>query len=304
MKLSIAIVAILSLTGLVQAAPDDLEDSYAKLKESVEKKDADGVKANGAATLKLAKALGTAPKPTDPEEAKNWEQRVQYGKEVEAYTEYALGFTAAQGIEPAKTVELVDALIAQNPKSQYLDDACVNAYLVALGKTGNLQKQLDGMVKIAAGKDNEIALKTLAESLMSKSPDRAQGYAHRLLSVMAKRSKPEGVSEAEWTRTKNTMLATGYYVSGVVYGSKQAWLDCDKQLKAALPLISGDQTRLGITYFYLGLANYQFGKITMDRTKMQAGLVYSKKSAAIKGPMQEQAYRNQMGIQTELNAHH
>jgi uncharacterized protein YfiM (DUF2279 family) len=237
------------------------------------------VKADAAATNKLAMALVNAPQPSDAAEVDNWKQRVEYGKEVSAYSEYALAYVATQ-VEGAKTIELVDALIAQNPKSKYLD-TCTSAYLAALGKSG-AAKQLEGMKKIADGRpDNEVALAALAEGLMSKSPDSALRYANTLIKL------------------KGAGLATGYFVAGVINGAKSSWLDCDRDLKAALPMTK-DNYKLGIVYFYLGLANYQLGKITMDRTRMQTGLKYSQQSAAIAGPMKDQAYHNVLAIQGEL----
>ena len=85
----------------------------------------------------------------------------------------------------------------------------------------------------------------------------------------------------------------------MIDGAKTNWIDCDRNLRAALPLVK-DNYKLGIVYFYLGLANYQLGKMTMDRTKMQTGLKYSQQSAAIAGPMKDQAYHNVLAIQNEL----
>lgn len=284
-----------AFVGLIRA--DELEDSYAKLKETVAKKDADAVKADAAATNKFAQALINTPQPSAAADVDNWKQRVEYGKEVASYSEYALAYIATT-VVGAKTIELVDALIAQNPKSKYLD-LCAPQYLAALGK-GGPAKQLDGMTKIVAGRpDNEVALAALAEGLMSKSPDRALGYANRLLNSLKSNGKPEGVSEADWERTKTAGLASGYFVAGVVNGSKNAWIDCDRDLKAGLPLIH-DNYKLGIVYFYLGLANYQLGKQTMDRTRMQSGLKFSQQSSAIAGPMKDQAYHNVLAIQNEL----
>jgi hypothetical protein len=269
---------MLGLVGLVRA--DELEDSYTKLKATVEKKDADAVKADAQATFKLAQVLVNAPQPSDAAEVDNWKQRVEYGKEVVAYTEYALAAVAA-GAEGAKTIDLVETLVAQNPKSKYID-SCTQAYLAALGKSGGTAKQMDGMTKIVAGRpDNEVALAALAEGLMSKSPDRALGYANRLIKI------------------KGAGLAAGLFVAGVVSGAKNAWIDCDRDLKAALPLVK-DNYKLGIVYFYLGLANYSLGKQTMDRPRMQVGLKYSQQSAAIAGPMKDQAYHNVLAIQNEL----
>jgi hypothetical protein len=289
-------VALFSLVRLVRA--DELEDSYTKLKDSVAKKDADAVKAEGAATFKLAQAAVNASQPSDAEQVNDWKQRVEYGKEVIGYTEYALAYMATQGLEPAKTVELVDALLAENPKSKYLDQ-CAPAYLAALGKSG-AAKQLDGMTKIVGGRpDNEVALAALAEGLANKSPDRALAYANKLVAVLRSKAKPEGISDAEWEKAKTTGMTTGHYVAGLIYGGKSAWVDCDRDLKAALPLVH-DNYRLGIVYFYLGLANYQLGKMTMDKPRIQVGLKYSQQSAAIAGPMQNQASHNVNAIQNEM----
>jgi hypothetical protein len=304
MKLSIAALLTFSLAGVLAAAPDDLDDSYTKLKEAVEKKDPDAVKASAAETLKFAKALQTAPKPADAEEAKNWEERVKYGKEVESYTEYALVFTAEQGLEPAKTIELIDVLLAQNSKSKYLDDICANTYLAALGKSGGSAKQLEGMAKIAAGRpDNVVALTALVEGYYGKNPGQALNYANKLVAA-ARKAKPEGLAEADWERARNAALSTGYYYGGLIYGQRQAWLDCDKNLTAALPLIAGDQNKTGAAYFTLGFCKYSFGKLTNDRTKMQAGAALVDKSAAMKNPMQDTAYRTSMQMKQELSTRH
>jgi len=281
-KRTIATIAMLGpmflMAGFVRA--DELEDAYTKLKATVEKKDADAVKADAQATFVLAQKLVNAPQPTDAAEVNDWKQRVEYGKEVVAYTEYALAAVATE-VDGAKTIELVETLVAQNPKSKYID-TCTQAYLTALGKNGGAAKQMEGMAKIAAGRpDNEVALDALALGLMSKSPDRALVYANRLI------------------KNKGPGVADGYYVAGVVNGAKNAWIDCDRDLKAALPL-THDNYKLGIVYFYLGLANYSLGKQTMDRPRMQAGLKYSQQSAAIAGPMKDQAYHNVLAIQNEL----
>jgi hypothetical protein len=277
----VVLIALFVLVGVARA--DDLEDSYSKLKDAVEKKDADAVKTESAATLKLANEVKEA-------------DRLDYAKDVVAYTEYALASTATQ--VPDKAVELVEALIAQNPKSKYLD-TCTPAYLAALGKSG-AAKQLAGMTKIVAGRpDNEVALAALTEGLANSNGDRAVGYANRLVAVLSKKPKPEGVSEADWERTKTAGLATGYYIAGAIYGGKNAWVDCDRDMKAALPFVH-DNTRLSVIYFYLGLANYQLGKVTMDKPRIQTGLKYSQQSAAIAGPMKDQASRNVIAIQNEL----
>lgn len=294
MKTSLIAVLMLSLAGYVAAAPDDLDDAYTKLKDAVGKKDADAVKADAAATNKLAQAAINAPKPADADEAKAWQEKVNYGKEVALYSEYALASTATQIGDPAKTVSLVDALIAQNPKSKYLDEVCANAYLVALGKEGGPAKQGEGMAKIVAGRpDNIVALNALIEA----RPQSAAAHAGKLLAA-AKKPKPEGIPDAEWEKMKNTALANGYFYTGFTAGQRQSWKECDSNLKAALPML--DPGRTGAAYFSLGICNYQLGKLTADRSRMQAGQQFMEKAAGLKGPYQNQAYQQNLAMKQEL----
>ncbi len=297
-KLWIAAVAIGALAGI--AAADELEDSYTKLKDAVAKKDPDAVKSAAAETLKLARAAQSAAKPAEADEQEHWKQTIEYGKEVEGYTEYALAATAQAGVEPAKTVDLIDTLIAQNAKSKYLDDPAVTAYWSALSKPADAAKLTAGMTKILAGHpDNAVALLVMVQA-SSSSPDRALGYANKLIAAERTRTKPEGASEADFERQKNAALATGYFTAGYVYLQKQAWVDCDKDMKAAVPLLTGDSERLGTAYFALGVCNFSLGKMTNDRTKMQAGEKYSEQSAAIKSRVQTQAYNNVASMKQAL----
>ena len=295
MKTLMIATALLSLAGL-SPAQDEEKNPFDKLKDAVTKKDADAVKTLEPEAYKFAQGMITAAKPADAEEAKTWASRVESGKEIATYTEYALASMAEQpGTDPAKVVGLVDLLIAQNPKSQYLDEICANVYLMALGKAGGAAKQMDGMAKIAKGRpDNIVALSALVEG----RPGSLQN-ANGLLAA-ARKPKPEALPEGEWEKMKNTALANGYFYVGFISGQKQSWLDCDKNLKAALPLISADGNKTEIAYFSLGICDYQFGKLTADRSKMMAGQQYMEKAATSKGPYQSQAYQQNNAMKTEL----
>jgi hypothetical protein len=283
-KIWFAALALVSLVGLASAQDDD-KTPFDKLKEAVAKKDPDQVKALAAETEKFGHQLMSLPKPADAGEVKEWESRVESGKEVLAYSEYALASTAEQSTEPAKTIELVDALIAQNPKSKYLDDVCANAYLVALGKNGGSAKQLDGMAKIVKGRpDNIFALTTLLEARPSLQ------YANDLVAA-AKKGAAGGESEKA--------LGLGYFFVGNINGQKQGWVDCDKYLRLALPMIQGSN-KLGTAYFSLGICDFNFGKLTNDRSKMQAGQQFMEKAAATKGPYQSQAYQQNTAMKQAL----
>lgn len=288
-----AAIAMVSVVGFLRA--DDVADAQTKLKGAVAAKNADAVLADAAETFKLAKVDENKPQPSEADQVSDWKARVEYAKEVTAYAEYALAATAIQSGDPSKTVALVNALLAENSRSKYLDEACANAYLVGLKSEGPA-KQAEGMARIVAGRpDNLVALTALCDLRPASGP----AYASKLLAA-AKRPRPEGVTEAEWEKMRSAAEGAGYFYMGFANAQRQSWVDCDKNLKTALPLIAGDQGKLGVAYFSLGVCEYQFGKATADRTRMQAGQQYMEKSAAIRGPYQNQAYQQNAAMKQEL----
>ena len=303
MKTAILALGTLSLFLVASASANELDDAYKQLKDAQTAKNPDGVKKWAVETAKLATAEATGPKLDGFSEA-DWPKRVDYAKGVATLCEYALATTAAEpGLAPAKAVELMDALLAVNPKSTYIG-AGAGAYLAALGKLGGADKQIEGANKILAESPNEeYALMTLADNLISKNrADQAYTYATRLVTVMKSKAKPEGYSDEDWNRVKSTLLSRGYYDAGVASCVRQVWKDCDTNLRAAIPMIGREPALSGPAYFYLGVANYQLSKITLDRTKLQEALKFTQQSAAISGPMQGQAQQYVTVMQNELKA--
>lgn len=303
MKTAILALGTLSLFLVASASANELDDAYQKLKDAQTAKDPDAVKKWAVETSKLAKAESTGPKLEGFTE-EDWPKRVEYAKGVGTLSEYALATTASQpGLAPEKVIELMDALLAVNPKSTYIG-AGTGAYLAALGKTGGSEKQIEAATKIIKESPNEEeALMFLAENLMSKNrPDQAYTYATRLVTVMKTKAKPEGFSDEEWNKRKALFLSRGYYTAGVTGCMRQIWKDCDTNLRTALPMLSGQTSMTGPAYFYLGVANYQLSKITTDRTKLQEALKFTQQSAAISGPMQGQAQQYATVMQNELKA--
>jgi tetratricopeptide (TPR) repeat protein len=300
-KTAILALGTLSLFLVASASANQLDDAYQKLKDAQTAKDPDGVKKWAVETSKLAKAESTGPKLEGFTE-EDWPKRVAYAKDVGTLSEYALATTAAQpGLAPEKVIELMDALLAVNPKSTYIG-AGTGAYLAAVGKTGGAEKQIEAATKIVKESPNEEeALMFLAENLMSKNrADQAYTYASRLVSVMKSKAKPEGFSDEEWNKRKSLFLSRGYYTAGVTGCMRQVWKECDTNLRTALPMLSGQTAMTGPAYFYLGVANYQLSKITTDRTKLQEALKFTQQSAAISGPMQGQAQQYVTVMQNEL----
>jgi len=292
------VIGLLALSGMAWAAPD-LKDSYESLKDAVEKKDVAKVKSLAGQTAKEAKELAAEAQPSAAGEVEAWKGRQQFAKDAESYSEYALAVTASQATDPAVTIELTEALIAQDPKSESIDTAAP-AYLAALGKGGSA-KVIAGANKIVAGRpENEDALYALASNSLSSAPGQALTAANRLVAAMGKKKKPEGMNDADWEKRKTAMIGAGYTFAGVVQGAQNRFAEADRSLKAALPLIAGNSTMLSYAYYYLGLSNFQMGKLTSDKSKMVAGTQFTDKAAATAGPMQAQAANNSAVMKREM----
>ena len=79
-----------------------------------------------------------------------------------------------------------------------------------------------------------------------------------------------------------------------VSGHSQGWL-CE----AALPLIKGNDAMMGPALFYLGVANYNLAKMTLDRRKMMDAYNFSDQSSRINSPYAQQAWHNAATMKTE-----
>ncbi len=294
----LAAIGVLVFSAMVWAAPD-LNETYTSLKDAVEKKDAAKVKALAAQTVKEAKELAGEAQPAEASGVQAWKDRQQFAKDADGYSEYALGITAIQATDPQVTIDLVDALIAQNPKSEQIDSAAPY-YLTALGKQGT-PKLLAGANKIAAGRpDNEDALFAIASNSLSTNPGAALTAANKLVAAVGRNKKPEGMSNADYEKKKNAMLGAGYTFAGVVHGAQNRFADADRSLRAALPLIGSQPVMLSYAYYYLGLSNYQMGKLTADPAKMTTGIQYADKAAAMAGPMQTLAARDAATMKRDI----
>ena len=301
LRYSSAVLALFSLTGLAWA--DEISDAYDALKKAQESKNAPDVKKWAVTTSKLARAEAAKPQPAEADQVAYWKERVEYAKSTDTFTEYALGVTAIlPNLPPAQIVDLVETLAAQNPKSTYLT-MTIPTYFGALTKSGGgADKQIEGATKIlAAVPDSEDALYALAEGNMTKQrPDQAGTYAARLISTLISKPKPEGMSDADWNTKKSGLNGRGNYIAGVSACLRELWPECDKFLRAAVPLVGSQPALSGPTYFYLGLANYRIGLLTNNRPKIQEAIKFSNQSAAIAGPMQQQARQNAYAMEKDL----
>jgi len=299
MKLPVLGLAIMFLAGPVVAVADDLEDAVQSLKEAVAKKDVDAVKKLAATIRPMTAGILAEAAPADADAKKEWEAHMAYAKSTQLYVESAF-YTVAVQSEPAVLIDLIATLEQQNPKSKYLDQA-YGAYLVALDKNGEKAK-IPAIARkgLANFPENEDLLLYLTDlEMTAKRTDSALAYANRLTAALNKHSKAEGMTAADWERKRGAALAHGYYIAGVLSAEKGLYVPADKNLRAALPLIQGQPGMMGPALFYLGMANYQLGKMTNSKAKVLEGSKFSEQSMAIPSPYQDQARHNALVMKDE-----
>ncbi|MFN7995720.1 MAG: hypothetical protein U0Q18_19070 [Bryobacteraceae bacterium] len=291
--------AALLLAGPMVVEPGNMETTYQNLRAAVTQKDSGRVKALALQACVLAREVISAPLPDSDEEQEAWKNRVAFARDVELFTEYALYATAIQG-PPATTVDLLATLEQQNPKSKYLADA-YGAYFYALHQTGAAAK-IPAIAEQAVGNfpENDDALLVLADyTINRKQTDAALRYAKRLTAVLNKRARPEGMPAAEWERKRAAALGRGYWIAGVVEAEKGQYYDADKDLRAAMPLVGTSDAMRAPALFYLGMANYQLGRMTMKKALVLEGVKFSQEAATIKGPLAQQAWHNALVMKDE-----
>jgi hypothetical protein len=272
-----------------------MDGAYFALKAAVAKGDVEQTKKWSARTSEAARKVISSTKAAADEDAKH---ELEYAKEVDEYSEYGL-YVVALKADPKQEVDLVDTLIKQNPKSQYLPEVA-NSYFAALSKAGEGAKACPAAARMAVEKNAEAMLYAADCSWRGGKAEAVVSYAGKAAEAASTRAKREGVSDGDWASQKAALVGTANFYTGVGYVMQMRFGPANKALKAALPAIKGNQSLYAIALFDLGLANYQLGKPVGDKAQMREGLKYFQESAGMAGPMQDQASRNAKLVLAEL----
>jgi len=267
MKLFALSVGLLLVAAPFAVRADDLDDALQALKDAEPSKDVAKIKQLAAAAHQTAQKWETATPPSDADK-ENYEARARYAKDVDTYSEYSLYALAIQS-DSKVGADLVATLEAQNPKSKYLDMPDL------------LMIEVDG----AVGR---------------KQTDRAVTLANRMIAAANKKA-PDGISAADWERTKSSALGRGYFVVGSIACERNQYKVADTNLRSALPLIKGNNAMMGPALFCLGVVNYNLANMTASKAKMLEAAKFSEQAAAIPGPTQDQAYKNSIAMKAQAD---
>lgn len=295
-----AVAGLLAGCSLILAG-QDLETYYQNLQDAVAKKDAALVKKlAGETSAKAREELATPMLEGANKEA--FDKRQKFVKDVDKYTEYALYTTAVQSPVEAQ-LDLFAVLEKQNPKSKYLDDG-YGAYLAALQQGGQASKipavAEQGLKNLP---DQEDLLLYMADaSLRAQRMPQSGQYAERLLAALARSGKPETLPAADWERKKAMMLGRAHWMAGMSHAARNDFAGANVDLRAALPMIQGTPEMMAGALFQLGIANYQLGRQSVNRTQILEGAKFSEQCAAIRSQYQQQAWTNAHLMKKEADA--
>jgi hypothetical protein len=275
----------------------DIEAAYANLKAAEAKKDSDAILRWSATTAEIAKKVPSLPKRED-QTAEEHKHALDFASQVIKYTEYSIYAAALQENDPAKIVKLAEGLEQRNPQSEYIPQL-MPKFAMAARQANALPAALAfGDRALARGQAHEDLLLLMADqSMQQKNADKVATYSTKIVELMSSKPKPEGVSDGDWEKKKNTSLGLAHWMAGITAAGQSRWGQVDKSLRAALPYIKDNDQLLAPALFHLGLANYNMGK-GKSRQQMADALAFMKQCAAIKSNYQAQAQRN-VGVITK-----
>ncbi len=182
---------VLDVAEMSYANAPDMDAAYYALKAAVAKEDVAQTKKWSARTSEEARKAISSAKPADDDD----KHQLEYAKEVDEYSEYALYVVALKAM-PKEEIDLVDTLLKQNPKSQYLAEVA-NSYFAALSKAGEGAKACPAAEKMAVDKNAEAMLYSADCSWRGNHAERVVSYAAKAAEAVNSRTKRDGVSDSD-----------------------------------------------------------------------------------------------------------
>jgi len=275
--------------------PNNIDTAETNKRLAEKKGDAQLVEKWSAEIEKIAARVVKLALPSDPEENKIAQQRIEYARQIVANADYAEYSKAVATQAPAERISALEAFLKRVPQNAYLDQIEVAEFL-AYKELGDLPKTLAMAEKILSHNENrEDALLFVIEVNFNRKTDlkRTLALAAKFLERMPAVDRPEGVSEHDWTQAKNKNMARVHYIVGRIYFDSEQWPSADRAMRAALPLIGDDQLRAAVLND-LAWANYRM------QNALEAVRFYSL-CAAIRSPLQEQAAKSVLSVKSEYH---
>ncbi len=287
--------------NLLALDPADLDSASAALQAAEAQKDPELIRKYAIASWDAASKAVLAQKPADPDDVSDWTKRIEFANQALAYSEYVLASQAALEPNSQRKTELIQAVEQRNPQSKFL--AAVKRNIQVRDEANPVKAFAMAERGLAKEPDNEDYLMRIATHYMSREDDllKVLTYSLRVLEVMEKKGKPEGVTAEDWEKKKIRYLGGANWMVGVVYGKQARYGLSDRYLRAALDQIQDDTQLLAAAYFYLGYDNYALAGQLRDKGRAIEAAKFSKLCLAIDGPFQPLAQKNLEALRNDFN---
>jgi len=193
-----------------------------------------------------------SPQPKEADDVDEWKRSVDFAKQLDTYTEYSLYAAALQTQDPRKRIELGESLAARTPKTQYSGQA-TQIQFDAYRQLGDNAKLLAFSEKtLQTDQSNEDMLALVSNEYVDKKrdPDKVVAYSAKIVELMDSKPKPQGVSDEDWAKKKKTLSGLAHYMSGLTQYNQKKYGSADKELRAAIPLVEGNDPLKAATLFY------------------------------------------------------
>jgi tetratricopeptide (TPR) repeat protein len=224
-------------------------------------------------------------------------RRIELARSARIYTDYLTYCEILRIADSTRKVERIQEFLQRRRDSVYRF-AAQDLYLETRRQSGDARKTLEAAKRILEQNDSNVAaLTVVAESHMQSEsdPKRLAASANRILTLLDRQPKPEGVTSAEWSKKKALLTARAHWIIGTAAMQQDRFGEADRSIRVALPFLRGDNRMISAALFYLGWANYRMGKLS-------DAIRFNKECALVNGPYREHAEKNLRAIQAETTA--
>jgi len=214
----------------------------------------------------------------------------QSAREAIDFEVYKTAFTTKN---PADRVRLLEEFLKNHPQTSRAGEIEVATYL-AYREMGDSAKALAAAERLVARNDaREDAMLLVAEATFKagRDPNRVVSLSRKVIDRLKNAEPPEGVSPADWARTKTAELTQAHYMIGAVSFQSEKWDVADQSFRAALPGLSDPRFRAEVLNS-LGWANYKLRNVS-DAIKFYVDCTN------IPGPLQQAAAKTLNTITAE-----
>jgi len=251
----------------------------------------------------IAAKVAQLRRPADPDDQPRWAKQIEFARQVMTYAEYLLSLQIPQEGDPQRKAALIQELEIRNPQSQFLavvKKAGIRSEVIPMDSERAFSIALRG---ISQDPENPDFLMTIAQNYLRREDDLAKvlSFSLRLLDVVPKRSKPDGLTAEEWEKKKFQYTGAGNWMAGIVYGKQARYGLSDRYLRNALPFIRENAQALAAAYFYLGYDNYAMAGEQHDKGRAIEAVRFSKLCLTIDGPFQSLAQKNLEALRNDYN---